>query len=234
VGDPCQIGTFGGDNCQDKLKCYPTTFYGSAGGGTKICLPYENKSAESLERHRALLQHVKSHYKGAVLYEYKKRFPDEVFSEPKPVKSEANLRREQEENEKAAIAYRKFYEQRVAQEAANAAKRLRNSEKLRIEQEKMPKVKTERNLLLDRLETILAMPGDKRAKFYELERELGGSDAMMTLQHDLARRKNSENIRRREAALAANYGGNFGSGGYRRSKTQRRRSQKQRRQSRRN
>jgi hypothetical protein len=226
---------FGGDNCQDKLKCYPTEYYGSAGGGTNICLPYANKSAESLARHRALLQHVVSHNKGAVLYEYKKRFPDEVFSEPKlePVKSEANLRREQEENEKAAIAWKKFYEQRVALEAANAAQRLRNAEKLRIAQEKMPKVKTERNLLLDRLETILAMPGDTRAKFYELERELGGSDAMMTLQHDLARRKNSENIRRREAALAANYGGNFGFGGYRRSKTQRRRSQ-QRRQSRRN
>jgi len=86
---------------------------------------------------------------------------------------------------------------------------------------------------VDRLATILAMPGEKRGQLNLLERELGGSDAMMKLQHDLERKKNSKNIENskntgtREAASAAN------SGGYRRSKTQRR-QKKQRRQSRRN
>ena len=87
--------------------------------------------------------------------------------------------------------------------------------------------------LLDRLEQILASPRS-RGPYSELEREVGGSNAMGRLQYALARRQDQQRQQKLEARLRANNGGNYGSGGYRRSKTQRRRSQKQRRQSRRN
>jgi len=87
--------------------------------------------------------------------------------------------------------------------------------------------------LLDRLEQILASPRS-RGPYSELEREVGGSNAMGRLQYALAKRQDQQRQQKLEARLRAN-GGNYGSGGYRRSKTQRRRSQRrQRRQSRRN
>ena len=84
--------------------------------------------------------------------------------------------------------------------------------------------------LLDRLEKILALP-KSRGPFYELEREIGGSNEMGRLQYALARRQDQRRLQKEaEAAARAGLSDNYGSGGYRRSKTQRRRSQKQRRQ----
>ena len=89
--------------------------------------------------------------------------------------------------------------------------------------------------LLDRLEQILAVSGNRKA-YYALLAEIG-QDRMTQLQHALEKRQEQQRQQKLEARLRANNGGNYGSGGYRRTKTQRRRSQtqrRQRRQSRRN
>jgi len=88
--------------------------------------------------------------------------------------------------------------------------------------------------LLDRLEQSLAVSGNRKA-YYALLAEIG-QDRMTQLQHALERRQEQQRQQKLEARLRANSGGHYGSGGYRRSKTQRRRSHKQKkgRQSRRN